>query len=210
MMWSKYPNKIRRARNDSDIDHELPQPIAINTVSSTLSQSNRIYFYDSINSETILDLNKQIDESAKQMQIVQITLGLESPPAIKLYINSPGGEVDAALCVADKIRSCVVPVHTYCEGEVASAATLISVSGKKRFITENSFFLIHQLSSQFWGKYAEFEDEMQNLKAMMIVIKRIYLKKTKIPEMELEELLKRDLYISPEKCLEWSVVDEII
>jgi len=207
MIWSK---NIRRKRHIMDTDGEEPATISINASPQTTSQANKIYFYSVIDNDSVLELNKQIDEAAKQMQIVKITLDLAEPPPIKLYINSRGGEVAASLAAADKIRSCPVPVHTYCEGEIASGATIISVSGAKRFMTKHSFFLIHQLSSEFWGKYAELEDEMENLNMMMGVLKDVYLTKTQIPKEELDDLLTHDLYISPEMCLKWKFVDEII
>lgn len=208
MIWSsKYHRRNPRL---AELDSDEPTTISINASSQTISQANRIYFYEHIDNDTILELNKQIDEASKQMQIVKVTLDLPEPPAIKLHINSRGGEVAASLCAADKLRRSAVPIHTYCEGEIASGATLIAVSGHKRYMTKHSFFLIHQLSSDFWGKYAEFEDEMQNLSMMMDVIKGIYLSNTKIPENELENLLKHDLYIPPETCLQWKMVDEIL
>lgn len=199
-----------RNRHLKDSDAEEPTTISINAASPTITQANLIYFYEEINNSSVLELNKQIDEAAKQMQIVQLTLDLPETPPIRLHINSPGGDVAASLAVADKIRNCKVPVYTYCEGEVASGATIISVSGKKRFITKNSFFLIHQLSSGFWGKFMELEDEMKNLDMMMDIIKKFYIDHTTIPKKELENLLKHDLYIPPDVCLEWGFVDEII
>jgi ATP-dependent protease ClpP protease subunit len=208
MIWSK---KIRRSRVISDSDGEdSPATISISASPQTIPQANRVYFYSHIDNESVLELNKQIDEATRQMQIVQLTLDLTAPPPIRLYINSMGGEVAASLCAADKIRRSVVPIHTYCEGEIASGATLISVSGHRRFMTQHSFFLIHQISSDFWGKYVEFEDEMENLKMMMKIIKEIYTQKTKIPESTLDDLLKHDLYIPPGDCLKWGLVDEII
>lgn len=194
----------------SDTDNDEPATISISTSPQTISQANRIYFYEDINTETILELNKQIDEAAKQMKIVQITLDLPEPPPIKLHINSKGGEVASSLCAADKLCRCPVPIHTYCEGEIASGATLIAICGKKRYMTKHSFFLIHQLSSEVWGKYMELQDEMQNLQMMMNIIEEMYISKTKIPKNELKNLLKHDLYISPEVCLKWQIIDAVI
>jgi len=209
MIWSK--SHPRRKLQPNDVDGEEPTTyLSINASPPTIPQANRLYFYNPIDSDSILELNKQIDEASKQMQIVKITLELSEPPPIKLHINSRGGEITPALAAADKIRRCVVPIHTYCEGEIASAATLISIAGKKRFMTQNSFFLIHQLSSEFWGKYTEFEDEIQNLKMMMDVIKKMYTSYTSIPEAELDDLLKHDLYLTPEACLQWKMIDKII
>ena len=208
MIWSRHSQK--RYNSTNGLDGEDPTQISINTSPPTISQANRLYFYEQITKDTVLELNKQIDEAAKQMQIVAITLELPKPPPIKLFINSRGGEVAASLCAADKIQNCPVDIHTYCEGEIASGATIISVSGKKRFMTKHAFFLIHQISSDFWGKYAEFEDEVFNLKMTMDMLREIYLTHTSIPDKELEVLLKHDLYLTPKQCLEWNFVDEII
>lgn len=72
---------------------------------------------------------------------------------IKLYITSNGGYVYQVFSIIDTIKSLVVPVHTICRGFVASAGTLLSLAGEKRFITENSYMLIHELRAGTWGKY---------------------------------------------------------
>ena len=70
--------------------------------------------------------------------------------------------------------------------------------------------LIHQLSSMFWGKYDEFEDNKVNLDKLMETIKGIYREYTKLPDEEIEKILKHDLWLSAEKCLEYGLVDEVI
>ena len=70
--------------------------------------------------------------------------------------------------------------------------------------------LIHQLSSGCWGKMCEIEDEMENLTDFMDKIKKIYVDNTKIPRKELSELLKHDLWLNSEKCLKYSLADEIM
>ena len=42
------------------------------------------------------------------------------------------------------IKRSPIPIYTYVEGVVASAATIISIAGKKRFMTPNSMLMIHQ------------------------------------------------------------------
>lgn len=207
MKWIKSRVKYKGATGGEGEDSAT---ISINQPQQTLSQANRIYFYSYVDNDSVLELNKQIDEASKQMEIVQITLDLPKPPPVKLYINSPGGEISAALCAADKISRSKVPIHTYCEGETASGATLMSVCGARRFMTKHSIFLIHQLSSDIWGKFVELKEEVQNLELMMGIIKDIYLSKTSIPEKELDDLLKHDMYLPPETCLQWKFVDEII
>jgi len=176
----------------------------------TIPQGNKIYFYNEINKETILNLNKQIDEISKSMKMVQFLHNLSTPPAIEIHICSEGGDVFAAMASIDKISNSSVPIHTYCEGVAASCATLLSVCGHKRFITKNSCLLIHQVSSQLWGNYSNFKDELQNLDLIMNTIKSIYLKKTKIKSKQLDNILHHDVFFSSKECLKFGLVDEIL
>ena len=69
--------------------------------------------------------------------------------------------------------------------------------------------LIHQLSSSFWGKMDEIEDEYKNLEDMMKKIKEIYIDHTNIPKKELSDLLKHDLWLNSDKCIKYGLVDEV-
>jgi ATP-dependent protease ClpP protease subunit len=135
---------------------------------------------------------------------------LPQPPRIEVHICSEGGDIFAAIASVDKIINNPVPVDTYCEGIVASSATLISSIGHKRFITKSSCMLVHQVSSGLWGNYMQFKDEIKNLELLMELIKSVYLKKTKFDCTELEELLSHDLCLDAEKCLKYGLVDCIL
>lgn len=173
-------------------------------------QDNKIYLYGDINRESILNLNRQIDDLTKHLRSLQLNYNLIDIPAIEIHISSDGGEIFPAMASVDKIINNSIPIHTFCEGIVASAGTLISAVGKKRFITKNSCMLVHQVSSGLWGNYAEFKEEVQNLDLIMKLIKTIYLKHTKFKAKELEELLTHDLVLSAEDCLKSGLVDKIL
>ena len=168
-----------------------------------------IFFYTGVNKPHVLEMNKHLHnlevKHLTESQIFEI-----EPPPIRLRINSGGGLIVAGVAGMDNIRTLKAPVYTIIDGFCASAATFLSVVGEKRFITENSFMLIHQLTTSFWGKYEEFEDEKKNLDLMMKMIKSVYNKYTNIPAKELDKILKRDLMLDAKKCLKWGLVDEII
>lgn len=189
--------------DDDDSGSDKPKQV-------TIINSNEIYFYNDVNSQSCVLLNKSITDLGKQLQIAKITFGLEETPHIKLYINSDGGEVFGALSTVDRISKSEVPVHSYVEGMVASAATLISVSCHKRYIRKNSIILIHQLRSWFGGTHENFKDEIHNLDVLSNIIKQIYLKKTKFTEQELTKMLKRDIYLSAEDAVKYGLADKII
>ena len=170
---------------------------------------NKIYYYAGVNRDSAVELNKKIGELESKALTLSNNLGI-LPPSIKLFINSGGGSITAGISSMDTILRCKVPVHTYVDGFAASAATFLSVVGEKRFMSRNSYMLIHQLSGNFWGKYSEFEDEKQNLDLMMKTIKNVYKKHTKLPMKKLDEILKHDLLWDATTCLEYGLVDEIV
>ncbi len=196
--------------NDGDAD-DSPKIITLERPQTDLTPlGNKIYFYCDVNRDTILNLNKQIDELTKQLKIVQLTFNLPLPPRIEIHICSEGGDVFSGMAAVDKIMYNSIPVDTYCEGVTASAATLISASGHKRYITKSSCMLIHQVKSEMWGTFMEFQDEIKNLELLMNLIKGVYLKKTKFKSEKLDEMLSHDLFITAEKCLEYGLVDMIL
>ena len=132
------------------------------------------------------------------------------PKPIMLYITSNGGYIYQVFAAIDTIKALKVPVHTVCKGFVASAGTLLSLAGKKRFITENSYMLIHEMRAGTWGKYSQMVEEMENGKGLMEHIRDYYVKNTKMTAEELDEQLKRDVCWNAAKCLEKGLVDAII
>jgi len=130
---------------------------------------------------------------------------------IKLFITSNGGYVYQVFGAIDSINNMKVPVYTICKGFVASAGTILSLAGQKRFITKNSYMLIHELRSGMWGKFQQIKDDYENCKTLMDHLKKIYLEKTNIKdENELDEILKKDISWNAQICLEKGLVDEII
>ena len=170
---------------------------------------NKIYYYSNVNRESAVELNKKIGEIESKSLTLGHTLDID-PPTLKVLINSGGGSITAGISSMDTILRCKVPVETYVDGFCASAATFLSVVGSKRFISRNSYMLIHQLSSSFWGKYSEFKDEKENLDLMMKTIKNVYKEYTKVPMKKIDEILKHDLMWAAKTCLKYGLVDEII
>jgi len=170
---------------------------------------NRIYFYSEINEEKVLQLNRHLRNKGIDLQREAMVQGRE-PANIYLHIHSYGGGIFAGMAGMDEIIKSIVPVHTMVDGCCASAATFLSICGKKRFINRHAYMLIHQLTSFMWGKYEEFKDEMKNLDKIMAMIKQVYAEYTKIPEAKLEGILKHDLWFDAEECKKYGMVDEIV
>ena len=216
-----YSNKKRKLTQpnstgpENDDEESLPFPFPIkfpnigggNTITTS---TNHIYFNDDITYESAFALNKELRHLENKLRHDAINYGtsVDNVP-IYLHITTNGGSIYAAFSIIDCIQGLRVPVYTVCDGFVASAGTLISVSGKKRFIQPNAYMLLHQLSSSVWGKMAEIEDEFDNLKKLMEHLVTHYVKRTKINRKTLEKLLKKDVIWNVEECIKQGVVDEI-
>lgn len=172
---------------------------------------NHIYFYSSINRESIHKLNMFINELNFELTKIENGYGSKDMK-IYLHINSGGGKVFAALACVDYIRNSKYPIITIIEGCCASAATFLSLMGSEKRITKSSFMLIHQLSSGFWGKMSEIEDEYKNLQSITSIIKKLYNENSNLPKSgnySLTNILKHDLWLTSDKCLELGLVDYI-
>lgn len=170
---------------------------------------NHIYFYSGVSKKSCMNLNIEIKKVTNELMSNRNNFA-NLDQYIYIHINSFGGSVFSAMSTIDTIISCPIPIVTIIEGAAASAATLISVVADYRVITENSFMLIHQLSSETWGKMNELEEEMDNLKKLMDKIKEIYKKNTNLDDPELDEILKHDVWWDGPRCLKTGLVDEII
>jgi ATP-dependent Clp endopeptidase proteolytic subunit ClpP len=183
---------------------------------------NYIYFSDRITYQTVLELNfmlhqveseimddvKLAEGDAKKTKAKMIDVVIDPKPII-LHITTHGGLIHAAFSVVDTIRSLRVPVHTVVSGYVASAGTLISLAGKRRFITPNSFMMIHEIRSGFWGRYSDVRVEHENLTKLMEHITKYYVDKTRITRERLAEMLRTDTDLNATECLELGLVDVV-
>jgi ATP-dependent Clp endopeptidase proteolytic subunit ClpP len=215
----KWKHKGKPKMNEEEETELQIPPIFITTGNEGLQYTggnirileNRLFFYGDISEASALDLNRSLYEIDLKLQNTRNTLGENSfKPTIHLHINTFGGSIYAAFSTVDTIRSLKSDVYTYIDGSVASAGTLITASGKKRYIGKHGHMLIHQLSSGVYGKFSEMEDEIFNCTNLMKILKDFYKKNTKIPMKKLDELLKRDIWMPADECLEHGIVDEIL
>lgn len=169
---------------------------------------NHIYFHAEVNRKTIFDLCEKI-RTCEADNIMLATRLCVDPIPIYIHINSYGGCVFSAFHAIDVIQGCSIPVYTIIEGATASAGTLISVVGEKRFIRPNAHMLIHQLSSGMWGKMQELEDDHENNRALMEKIIDIYKEHANIPKNKIKDILKHDLWWNVDNCLSYGLVDQL-
>ncbi len=185
-------------KNDDNEDEDVSFIGSING----LKNKNSIYFYSDLNDKSIFKLNSYI---------LYLTETLNAEDEINLHIQSGGGSLLPSLSTVDLIRTSDIPVNTFIEGYAASAATLLSVVGAKRFMTKNSVMLIHQLKmGTDYSKFNEIQDYYSNAETLMKIVRNIYLENTKLDKELLNELLNKDLWLNSTFCREKNLIDIII
>jgi ATP-dependent protease ClpP protease subunit len=178
--------------------------------SNIKQELNNIYLYGPVTQDSCNELKNALVNLDFNAQVFKLQYGI-APPPIKLHIQSEGGSLLNAFFITDVIRTLHTPVYTYIEGYAASAASVISVVGEKRFITTNSLLMMHQLSSHTDDvKFEELDDNMKNLNMMMEKLKNIYLEHSNLDTSSLNSILMHDVWFDAKKCLEYNLVDEIL
>jgi ATP-dependent protease ClpP protease subunit len=195
------PVNSKSPKNEDDDDEEEDPDL-----SGISRENNHVYFYSEIDRKSIFKLIGLIKEAEEYSIITSLRLHIDEVP-IYLHIHSDGGYVFDAFVAIDVIRSCRVPVHSIIDGATASGGTLMSVVCAKRYIRPSAFMLIHQLSSECWGKMREIEDEYANLVELMDKIKLIYKENSKMKKKQIKKLLNHDLWLNSETSIEYGLAD---
>lgn len=175
---------------------------------------NHIYFTTEVTMLNVNKLAKLIYQINREFEIAKVSIkyGELVPSPIYLHVTSVGGELFGGFRAMDIIENSLVPIYTIVEGYAQSAGSLLFLAGKKRFMTENSYLLIHQLSSYGEsGTYEQLRDSFSNNQVLMDRIIDIYNKKSngKLTKKKLQELLKHDLYWDFNTCKNYNLADEL-
>lgn len=174
---------------------------------SIYTHLNHVYFNDDITYETIFALNRELRLVETQLKTTATALCMEPKP-IYLHITTHGGCIHAAFSAVDCIEQLSLPVYTIAEGFVASAGTLITLAGEKRYISNNAYMLIHELRSGVWGKMTSIDEEYLNLKKVMDHIVSYYITRTKLSKKSLESILTKDIIWNASECISKGLVHD--
>jgi len=174
-------------------------------------KDNRIFFKTVVTENTVEKLIKILEDKVRKYKKISKHKMIQSsvPTPLYLHITSYGGDLFAGFRAVDAIRRCEIPIYTVVDGYAASAATLMSIVGKKRYMTPNSYMLIHQLSAGAIGKFWEIKDDFENCETWMNDIYQLYLDNTTLTEPQLKEYLSHDLWWKVDQCKEAGLVDEV-
>ena len=192
----------KRKRNNSDTSDEENIEKTINII----TKGTHIYFYDDVDTPQILELISQIKDLESSISINSSRNQFK--PVIHLHLYSYGGDAHLGLSMFDFLQNLSIDVYTYIDGLIASAATFIYLFGKKRFMSPYSYILIHQISTNFWGKFEDLKDEVENTTKMMKLYLDIYSKNTSMKKKYIEQILCRELYLNFDECKKYNFIKE--
>ena len=163
--------------------------------------------------ERIIFLNKEINhETAGDVVAKLLYLDSIDNDDIKIYINSPGGEVSSGFMIYDTINLIKSDVETISIGTSASMAAIILLAGTKgkRKILPHSKVMLHDLSGGATGKYKDVLTEVNELNKLHDILFNIIKDKTCLTISQIEENLKNDFWLNSEEALKYGLVDKII
>lgn len=166
--------------------------------------------------DRVIFLNGEIDTDSSASIVAQL-LFLEAQnneEEICMYINSPGGVITAGMAIYDTMNYISCDVKTICIGQACSMGALLLTAGTKgkRISLPNSTIMIHQPLGGASGQATEIEIQANEILRLKKHLNEIMSKKTygKVTYKEMVKLTDRDNYLSPEKALEYGIIDKII
>ncbi len=170
--------------------------------------------YSRLLEDRIIFISGEINTELANLVIAQL-LFLESKnntKDISLYINSPGGEVDAGLAIYDTMNFIKSKVNVICVGMAASMAAVLLSSGEKgkRFALPHSRIMIHQPLGGAQGQASDIKIQAEQILRIKDIINEILSKNTGKTIEEIEKDTNRDYYLTPEEALKYGLIDEIL
>jgi ATP-dependent Clp protease protease subunit len=139
-----------------------------------------------------------------------IALDSVSNQPVKLIIDSPGGELDAAFMLYDTIRMMKSPVYTM--GRICcSAAVILLAAGKKRYLLPHSKVMIHLPSAHLQGDSEELRIQQEQIDLYKHQLVDILLESgVKKNKKKILADMDREFWLNPTEAIEYGLADEVM
>ena len=179
------------------------------------ARGERAYdIYSLLLKERIVILGTPINDQVANSIVAQLLfLDREDPDKdINLYINSPGGVINAGLAIYDTMQLIRPQVSTICVGLAASMATVLLCSGVKgkRFALPNATIHMHQAIGGAQGQATDIEIAAREILRVQEIIRKILAENTGQSMEKITHDTDRDFYMNPIQALEYGLIDEVL
>ena len=164
--------------------------------------NRRLFITGEINSEMANDFLSQF-----------LFLEEESDEPITIYVNSPGGEVNAGLMIYDIIRQSKLKINMVCTGMASSMAAILVAGGQKgrRFILPHSKMMIHEplLGNGVGGSATSIRNISESIMKTRDITNGILAEHTGKTIEEIDEATSFDNYMDAQQAIEFGLCDAI-
>lgn len=200
-MWNSKFESVKGIRNDECEEEKNEKKEQPSPLEEKFLKTRQILLSGEINEENA-------DKIVKQLLILEA----DSKDPIYIYIDSPGGDVDAGFAIFDTIRFIDCPVYTIGWGLVASAASLILLAAPKerRFGLPNSHFLIHQPLSRMQGVATDIEIHAAEMAKTKAKINQIIADESGTALEKVSEDTDRDYWLNAEESVAYGLISKVI
>jgi len=198
-----------------DETFERPKSLTVPMVVEQSPRGERAFdIFSLLLRNRIVFLGTPIDDTVANLMVAQLLYLQQEDDQldIQMYINSPGGVVDAGLAIYDTMQLLRVPVATTVVGMAASAAAVILGGGSKgkRAALPNSRVLIHQASTGVQGTAADIEVQAREILRLNARIKEIMAADTGQSIERIDRDITRDYWMSAVEAQEYGIIDNIV
>ena len=162
----------------------------------------------------IVFLGTPINDQVANVIVAQLLyLANEDPEQeIKLYINSPGGVINAGLAILDTMDLIPSPLSTIAVGLTASMGTILLAAGTpgRRFALPNATIHLHQPLGGVQGQASDIEIEAREILRMRDLLNAILKSRTRLTDEQIAKYTDRNFYMTPDLAVELGVVDDVL
>ena len=156
------------------------------------------------------EINKELADSIVRQLLILDSEDEKSP--IYMYIDSPGGDVDAGFAIFDVIRYVKAPVYLIGMGLIASAATLVllAVDKDRRFGLPNSRYLIHQPLGGMRGVATDIEIYAKDMEKIRAKLNKIISDQTGTALAQVTKDTDRDYWLDSDEAVKYGLISKIV
>jgi ATP-dependent protease ClpP protease subunit len=126
-----------------------------------INQSQRVITKQAVNIHEFY-LSGDVESSEEYIEWFDIIRSASQNDILKIYINSPGGDLFTAIQFLRVLTDTEAQVIISVEGACMSAATLLFMCGHQYEISPHSVFMFHNYSSGMVGKGGEMFDRVNH------------------------------------------------
>lgn len=155
------------------------------------------------------EINKELADTIVRQFLI---LDAEETKPIYMYIDSPGGDVDAGFAIYDIIRFVKSPVYLIGMGLIASAATLVllAVDKENRIGLPNSRYLIHQPLGGMRGVATDIEIYAKDMEKIRAKLNKIISDATGTKLEQVTKDTDRDFWLDADESVKYGLISKIV